>query len=64
MRDKTIPERLKEIRSNTGMTQKAFALRFNIPISTYEQWEMGLRTPPVYVVDMIETIIHLERSDW
>lgn len=57
-------DRLKQIRSITGMTQHTFADRFNIPHSTYEQWEMGIRKPPVYVVDMIETIVHLERGDW
>lgn len=57
-------DKLKQIRSLTGMTQKAFAYRFNIPISTYEQWEMGMRKPPVYVIEMIETIVHLERGDW
>ena len=56
-------DKLKQMRSNTGLTQAKFAAKFNIPVSTYEQWEMGMRTPPRYVVDMIATILDYERSD-
>ena len=56
-------DKLKQMRSNTGLTQAKFAAKFNIPVSTYEQWEMGMRTPPRYVVNMIETILDYERSD-
>ena len=62
MRDNIIQERLKQMRSNTGMTQKNFAAKFDIPVSTYEQWEMGMRTPPTYIVDMIATILLMEND--
>ncbi len=45
---------IKEIRSLTDMTQKAFAKYLNIPVRTLEEWERGARTPPAYVVELIE----------
>lgn len=58
-----IKDRLKQIRSITGMTQHTFADMFKIPYSTYEQWEMGIRKPPVYVIEMIETIVQFIREE-
>lgn len=46
--------KLKEIREATGLSQKYFAESLKIPVRTYEQWETGKRTPPEYVVDLIE----------
>lgn len=34
-------ELIKKLRKEAGMTQKAFAEYFNIPLRTYEQWERG-----------------------
>lgn len=55
--------KLKQLRQTTNMSQAKFANKFHIPISTYEQWEMGMRKPPVYIIEMIETILTYERSD-
>ena len=46
--------RIKDIRTQSGMTQKAFAEYFNIPKRTLEEWEAERRKPPVYVLDLIE----------
>ena len=54
---------LKQLRQTTNMSQAKFATKFHIPISTYEQWEMGIRKPPVYIIEMIATILTYERSD-
>lgn len=51
---------LKELRAKTKLSQVKFAKYFNIPISTYEQWEMGIRKPPIYVVEMIKKLITYE----
>lgn len=45
-----IKQTLRQLRQGTGLTQKAFAEHFSIPVSTYEQWEMEIRKPPEYVV--------------
>ena len=44
---------MKELRAKTGMTQKEFAGRFRIPLSTLQKWEQGEASPPPYVVDLI-----------
>lgn len=54
---------LKELRKFTGLSQSKFASKFNIPLSTYFHWEQGMRTPPKYVVDMMQTILELEGVD-
>ncbi len=43
-------ELLKQIRSETGMSQKRFANYFKIPIRTYEDWERGVRKMPEYLL--------------
>ena len=52
---------IKELRIRTGMTQKEFAKYFNIPKRTIENWEGGQRTPPPYVVELIEYKIRKEK---
>ena len=51
---------IKELRQRTGLSQVKFAQKFIIPKSTIEQWEMGIRKPPVYVVKMIALILDYE----
>lgn len=55
-----LKDTLKQLRQGTNLSQKKFAEHFSIPISTYEQWEMGIRKPPEYVVKMIATILNYE----
>lgn len=44
---------IKELRAKTGLTQKDFSERLNIPKRTIEDWETGKRVPPPYVVELI-----------
>lgn len=44
---------LKQIRSETGMSQKRFAAYFRIPIRTYEDWERGVRKMQEYLLRLI-----------
>ena len=46
-------ELLKQIRSETGMSQKRFADYFKIPIRTYEDWERGVRKMPEYLLRLM-----------
>ncbi len=39
------PIEVKEIRSKTGKTQKAFATWLDIPLNTLRNWEQGKRQP-------------------
>lgn len=42
-------ELLKQIRSETGMSQKRFAGYFKIPIRTYEDWVKLSLLPPLFL---------------
>lgn len=53
---------VKGIREIIGLTQKEFANKFNIPIKTLQNWEYGRSAPADYVLQMILTIIDLERK--
>ena len=44
---------VKEIRRSTGLTQKAFAEMFGIPINTLRKWEQHEAAPPTYLVRLI-----------
>ena len=45
---------IKELRALTGLTQAKFSEKYNIPKRTIESWEMGIRIPPEYVIELLE----------
>ena len=45
--------KVKELREKAGMTQKAFAEQFNIPLRSIENWEGGQRKCPDYLADLM-----------
>lgn len=53
-------ELLKQIRSETGMSQKRFAGYFKIPIRTYEDWERGVRKMPEYLLCLMAYKLKVE----
>ena len=44
---------IKELRTLSGMTQKAFAEYFNIPKRTIENWEGSINKCPEYLLDLM-----------
>ena len=48
-----LSEKIKSLRKKLGMSQTAFAERFQIPVSTIRDWEQSRRTPPPYVVHLL-----------
>ena len=44
---------IKELRESPGLTQKAFAEMYGIPISTLRKWEQGEASPAAYVVNLL-----------
>lgn len=48
---------IKEMRQMLDMTQEMFSQRYNIPKRTIENWESGKRTPPTYVLEMLENAV-------
>lgn len=45
---------IREMRKMLGDTQSEFALRYNIPFRTVQNWERGIRTPPPYILSLLE----------
>lgn len=45
---------IKELRTTAKMTQKEFSEYFGIPFRSIQNWEGGQRTPPQYLVSLIE----------
>ncbi|MBO5223383.1 MAG: helix-turn-helix domain-containing protein [Clostridia bacterium] len=45
---------IKHLREQTGLSQQKFGNFLGIPKRTIEDWEQGLRTPPAYVIELIE----------
>lgn len=45
---------IKDLRTASGMTQKAFAEYFGIPKRTIENWEGGKRDAADYLLTLIE----------
>ena len=48
---------IREMRGRLGDTQSEFAARYNIPFRTVQNWETGLRKPPEYIIDLLESRI-------
>ncbi len=48
---------IREMRSALGDTQSEFAARYNIPFRTIQNWEAGVRNPPEYVINLLESRI-------
>ena len=49
--------KIKEIRNASGLTQEAFARKYNIPKRTIEGWEAGKRNPPEYVLLLLDRVV-------
>lgn len=44
---------IRELRDQTGLSQRAFAEQFQIPVSTLRKWEQGEASPPPYLVRLL-----------
>lgn len=53
---------VKELRESTGMTQKAFAEMYGIPVSTLRKWEQGEASPAPYVVNLLARTLPVANS--
>ncbi len=45
---------VREMRKALGITQSEFAVRYNIPFRTIQNWETEQRKPPEYILDLLE----------
>lgn len=51
---------IRSIREALQLSQSQLAEKFNIPVSSIQSWEHGLRRPPAYVPEMMIRISQLE----
>lgn len=54
---------IKELRERSGMTRPQFAEYFEIPYRTVQDWELGNRKCPEYLIKLIEYKLKKEESD-
>ena len=52
---------MKSIRAKTGLSQGKFAKKYGLPKITVESWEQGVRTPPAYVLDLLNFRVEAEK---
>lgn len=52
---------IREIRERSGLTQKQFSQKYNIPVDTLQNWEQGRRKCPAYVITLLEMIERKEQ---
>ena len=45
---------IKEIRQLTSLSQPKFCEKYGIPLVTLRKWEQGHRSPPDYLVELLE----------
>ena len=48
---------ISELRSLAGISRPEFSRRYGVPIRTLEDWEAGRRTPPEYVISLLERVV-------
>lgn len=51
---------IRELRTLLGDTQSEFAARYNIPFRTVQNWETGVRKPPKYIEELLESRIRAD----
>lgn len=47
----------KEMRELLQISRPEFSRRYHIPLRTLEDWEKGKRTPPEYVLALLERAV-------
>ena len=51
---------IREMRAKLGDTQSEFAARYNILFRTIQNWETGLRKPPEYIIDLLNSRVQAD----
>lgn len=53
---------IKEIRNLLGISRAEFSRRYHIPERTLDDWEKERRTPPTYVLELLEFKVRNDMS--
>ena len=48
---------VRELRNRTGLTQKEFSDKYNIPFGTIVDWDFGRIKPKTYVLNLLERFV-------
>lgn len=56
-------KQLIALRKNTGMNRKEFAEYFQIPYRTMQDWELGNRQMPEYLLRLMAYKIQMEKIE-
>lgn len=59
--EKSLQEKLIELRKQTGMNRKEFAAYFDIPYRTMTDWERGERQMPEYLLRLLAYKVEMEK---
>jgi DNA-binding transcriptional regulator YiaG len=59
---KSTGEKIKEIRSITGLSQAKFSNEYHIPLKTLTQWEQNCAKCPDYVIELLEFKVKYDYS--
>lgn len=62
MKDTSINETIRKLRVNTGLSQAQFAAYFHIPTCTLQDWEHNRRTPPAYMLYMMQELLKKDKT--
>lgn len=55
-----LKQRLIELRTSTGMNRREFAEYFEIPYRTLQEWELGNRKMPEYLLRLMAYKVRME----
>ena len=53
---------IKELREQTGLTQKQFAEKYHFTLRQVQSWEQGYRKTPSCILYLLEQVIVKERE--
>ena len=53
--------KVEKLREQVGMSQREFAEHTGIPLGSLQNWERGHRTPPPYVLIMLEKSLRYDK---
>jgi DNA-binding transcriptional regulator YiaG len=62
MTDKPTTKTIRALCESYGISQTELSRKYDIPIRTVQDWYAGRRTPPSYVVNMLDDLLYLERE--
>lgn len=54
---------IRELCETYGISQTELSRKYNIPLRTVQDWYAERRTPPAYVVNMMQELLRRERAE-